>query len=122
MNPLEPYNTTGMLPTLLKTLASTGIVADLCIAVLVNNFFGRQFNSLNDVTVNPRNKDVYFTDTLYGFYQYFRPVPGLRNQVYRLNPTTGALTVVADGFVLPNGKSNSSLHAFILTTANDESG
>ncbi|KAL0936740.1 evolved d-pantonohydrolase [Colletotrichum truncatum] len=81
MNPVEPYNTT----------------------VLVNNFFGRQFNSLNDVAVNPRNGDIYFTDTLYGFYQYFRPEPGLRNQVYRLNPTTGALTVVADDFTLPNG-------------------
>ncbi|KAF6805080.1 evolved d-pantonohydrolase [Colletotrichum musicola] len=81
MNPLEPYNTT----------------------VLVNNFFGRQFNSLNDVSVNPRNRDIYFTDTLYGYYQYFRPEPGLQNQVYRLNPTTGALTVVADGFTLPNG-------------------
>ncbi|KAF4904422.1 Gluconolactonase [Colletotrichum fructicola] len=81
MNPLEPYNTT----------------------LLVNNFFGRQFNSLNDVAVNPKNRDIYFTDTLYGYYQYFRPEPGMRNQVYRLNPTTGALTVVADDFVLPNG-------------------
>lgn len=74
--------------------------------MLVNNFFGRQFNSLNDVTVNPRNKDIYFTDTLYGYYQYFRPEPGLKNQVYRLNPNTGALTVVADDFVLPNGKKS----------------
>ncbi|KAH8666310.1 D-lactonohydrolase [Xylariales sp. PMI_506] len=81
MNPIEPYNTT----------------------VLVNNFFGRQFNSLNDLAIHPRNGDIYFTDTLYGYLQDFRPVPGLRNQVYRLNPTTGALTVVADGFVLPNG-------------------
>lgn len=72
--------------------------------MLVNNFFGRQFNSLNDVAVNPKNKDIYFTDTLYGYYQYFRPEPGMRNQVYRLNPTTGALTVVADDFVLPNGE------------------
>lgn len=73
--------------------------------MLVNNYFGRQFNSLNDVAINPRNKDIYFTDTLYGYYQYFRPAPGLRNQVYRLNPDTGALTVVADEQVLPNGKS-----------------
>ncbi|KAH7368236.1 hypothetical protein B0T11DRAFT_305007 [Plectosphaerella cucumerina] len=81
MNPVEPYNTTK----------------------LVNNFFGRQFNSLNDVAVNPRNMEIYFTDTLYGYYQYFRPAPGLQNQVYRLNPETGGLTVVADGFTLPNG-------------------
>ncbi|WYZ43078.1 hypothetical protein EsH8_VI_000777 [Colletotrichum jinshuiense] len=81
MNPLEPYNTT----------------------VLVNNYFGRQFNSLNDVVVNRRNGDIYFTDTMYGYWQYFRPEPGLRNQVYRLNPNTGALTVVSDDFVSPNG-------------------
>ncbi len=72
--------------------------------MLVNNYFGRQFNSLNDIGINPRNKDVYFTDTLYGYLQDFRPTPGLRNQVYRLDDTTGALTVVADGFVLPNGE------------------
>ena len=77
-------------------------MADL-IAVLANNYFGRQFNSLNDVSVNPRNGDIYFTDTQYGYWQYFRPEPGLPNQVYRLNPETGALTVVSDDFVSPNG-------------------
>jgi gluconolactonase len=51
--------------------------------------------------------EIYFTDTLYGYYQYFRPAPGLQNQVYRLNPETGGLTVVADGFTLPNGMSAS---------------
>lgn len=81
MNPVEPYNTT----------------------VLLNNYFGRQFSSLNDVVVHPENKDLYFTDTLYGYLQDFRPPPGLRNQVYRWNDKTGAVTVVADGFVLPNG-------------------
>lgn len=81
MNPREPYNTT----------------------VVLNNYFGRQFSSLNDVVVHPVNKEVYFTDTLYGFLQDFRPAPGIRNQVYRWNDQTGAVTVVADGFVLPNG-------------------
>jgi hypothetical protein len=73
--------------------------------VLLNNYFGRQFNSLNDVAIHPKNKDVYFTDTIYGYVQDFRPAPGLQDQVYRLNPETGAVTVVADGFVHPNGKS-----------------
>lgn len=81
MNPREPYNTT----------------------VVLNNYFGRQFSSLNDVAVHPVNKEVYFTDTLYGFLQDFRPAPGIRNQVYRWNDQTGAVTIVADGFVLPNG-------------------
>lgn len=69
----------------------------------MNNYFGRQFNSLNDVAVNPRNGDVYFTDTLYGYLQDFRPPPALPNQVYRLTPSTGAVSAVADGFELPNG-------------------
>ncbi|KAH9884696.1 D-lactonohydrolase [Xylariomycetidae sp. FL2044] len=81
MNPREPYNTT----------------------VLVNNFFGRQFNSLNDISINPRNKDVYFTDPLYGYLQDFRPRPGLPCQVYRYSESTGAITVAADGFNEPNG-------------------
>ncbi|KAG7003287.1 Six-bladed beta-propeller, TolB-like [Fusarium oxysporum f. sp. vasinfectum] len=85
---------------------------------LVNNFFGRQFNSLNDVSVNPRNGDIYFTDTMYGYWQYFRPEPGLQNQVYRFDPDTGALTVVADGFVAPNGLTFSpdGLHAYVTDT------
>ncbi|KAI8214735.1 Gluconolactonase [Colletotrichum sp. SAR 10_77] len=81
MNPVAPFNTT----------------------VLLNNYFGRQFNSLNDVVINPRNGELYFTDTLYGFLQDFRPTPGLRNQVYRYNFETGAVAVVADDFTLPNG-------------------
>ncbi|KAK1980984.1 D-lactonohydrolase [Colletotrichum cereale] len=96
MNPLEPYNTT----------------------TLVNNYFGRQFNSLNDVVVNRRNGDIYFTDTQYGYWQDFRPEPGLRNQVYRLNPKTGALTVVSDDLVSPNGITFSpdGAHAYVTDT------
>jgi gluconolactonase len=71
--------------------------------VLVNNYFGRQFNSLNDIAINPRNKDVYFTDPIYGLLQDFRPKEGLPHQVYRYNDRTGALTVVADGLSQPNG-------------------
>ncbi|SPO06513.1 probable lactonohydrolase [Cephalotrichum gorgonifer] len=81
MNPEKPYNTT----------------------VLLNNFFGRQFNSLNDVSINPRNGNIYFTDVTYGYLQDFRPPPALPNQVYQFNPSTGAVTVVADGFEHPNG-------------------
>ncbi|KAJ4006032.1 hypothetical protein NW766_010858 [Fusarium irregulare] len=97
MNPLPPYNTTS------KIHNSTPRVIVLTWAALLNNYFGRQFNSLNDVGINPRNGDLYFTDTLYGYLQDFRPVPGLRNQVYRYNFDTGAVTVVADDFTLPNG-------------------
>jgi hypothetical protein len=60
---------------------------------------------LNDVAIHPKNKDIYFTDTIYGYVQDFRPAPGLQDQVYRLNPDTGAVTVVADRFDHPNGMS-----------------
>jgi gluconolactonase len=71
--------------------------------VILNNYFGRQFNSLNDVAIHPRNKEMYFTDVTYGFLQDFRPAPVLPNQVYRFNPKTGLVSVVADGFDKPNG-------------------
>ncbi|WRT64653.1 uncharacterized protein IL334_001587 [Kwoniella shivajii] len=71
--------------------------------VILNNYYGRQFNSLNDVAVNPRNKQLYFTDVTYANLQNFRPAPVLPNQVYKFNVDTGALGVVADGFNLPNG-------------------
>ena len=55
------------------------------------------------MTIHPKNLDIYFTDPTYGATQDFRPAPGLQNQVYRLNDKTGAVTVVADGFEMPNG-------------------
>jgi gluconolactonase len=80
--------------------------------VILNNYFGRQFNSLNDVAIHPKNKDIYFTDTIYGYVQDFRPAPGLQDQVYRFNPDTGAVTVVADEFDHPNGRNYFSLIQF----------
>ncbi|KAJ4154460.1 hypothetical protein NW754_001409 [Fusarium falciforme] len=69
--------------------------------VLLNNYFGRQFSSLNDVVINPRNGELYLVK--YSYLQDFRPPPGLRNQVYRYNFETGAVAVAADDFALPNG-------------------
>lgn len=69
----------------------------------MNNYYGRQFNSVNDVAVNPANGYIYFTDVTYGYLQDFRPPPGLKNQVYRLDAVTKALTVVADEQLNCNG-------------------
>lgn len=30
--------------------------------VLLDNYFGRQFNSLNDVKIHPKSKAIFFTD------------------------------------------------------------
>ncbi|KDQ51828.1 hypothetical protein JAAARDRAFT_184647 [Jaapia argillacea MUCL 33604] len=96
VNPSPPYNVT----------------------VILDNFFGRQFNSLNDVKVHKPSGNIFFTDTSYGYINHFRPAPTLPNQVYRLDPTTGTVKVVADGFVRNNGIafSNDGLTAFVTDT------
>ncbi|KAI1792325.1 D-lactonohydrolase-like protein [Ganoderma leucocontextum] len=71
--------------------------------VLLDNFFGRQFNSLNDIKIHPRTGKLFFTDVTYGFLNHFRPTPLLPNQVYRFDPVTGSVRVVADGFDRCNG-------------------
>ena len=46
---------------------------------------------------------IWFTDPSYGHLQGFRPPPEVGDFVYRYDPATGELTVVADGFDKPNG-------------------
>ncbi|KAI9566142.1 calcium-dependent phosphotriesterase [Boletus coccyginus] len=81
VNPNPPFNTT----------------------VLLDNFYGRQFNSLNDVKVLPGTDIIFFTDSTYGWVLGFRPEPMLPSQVYCFDPSTGQVRVVADQFVRPNG-------------------
>jgi gluconolactonase len=69
---------------------------------LLDNFHGRQFNSLNDVVLHT-DGSIWFTDPIYGFEQGFKPEPQLRSQVYRFDPASGDVRVVADGFGRPNG-------------------
>lgn len=70
--------------------------------LLVSAFHGRPFNSLNDVVINS-DGSIWFTDPSYGFEQGYRPAARLPNQVYRFDPETEDLRVVADGFGHPNG-------------------
>ncbi|KAM3553322.1 hypothetical protein ARSEF4850_006976 [Beauveria asiatica] len=93
VNPRPPYNAT----------------------ILVNNYYGRQFNSLNDIGVNPRNSHIYFTDPLYAYFQDFRPPPALPVQVYKFNPETKAIQVAASGFDQANGKL-CPIHHFVYVT------
>ena len=44
VNPIPPYNTT----------------------IILDNFFGRQFNSLNDIKVHPKSGKIFFVDIGYG--------------------------------------------------------
>lgn len=69
---------------------------------LVNNYYGRRFNSLKDVVVHS-DGSIYFTDPVYGHDQGMRPPPELPNQVYKFDPHTGDVRVVADRFGRPSG-------------------
>ncbi|KAH9837864.1 D-lactonohydrolase-like protein [Rhodofomes roseus] len=81
MNPAPPYNVT----------------------VLFDNYYGRQFNSLNDGKIHPKSHKIFVTDPTYGFLQHFREPPTLHNQVYRFDPDTGHVRVVSDELIRPNG-------------------
>ena len=71
--------------------------------IILNNFYGREFNSINDVVIHHERDEIWFTDPTYGFEQAFRPPPVLPSQVYRFKPSTGQIWCVADGFVQCNG-------------------
>ena len=69
---------------------------------LLSSYHWRKFNSVNDVVVHT-DGSLWFTDPIYGYEQGFRGKPELPAQVYRFDPRTGDIRVVADGFGRPNG-------------------
>lgn len=79
---------------------------DGAITVLADRHDGKRFNSPNDVVVKS-DTSIWFTDPDYGIaYDY----EGARADseigachVYRIDPATGRVTVVADDFDHPNG-------------------
>lgn len=75
--------------------------------VVLSSFYGRNFSSVNDVRIHP-DGSIWFTDDYYGALQGYRPPPVMPPQVYRLDPHTGVVRVVADGFSQPNGLEFSS--------------
>ncbi|KUJ11789.1 calcium-dependent phosphotriesterase [Mollisia scopiformis] len=70
---------------------------------LINNFYGREFSSINDVVVNHKTGDIWFTDPTYGFEQAFRPSPTMPVQLYRFSPAKHQVWMVADSFTQCNG-------------------
>ncbi len=78
---------------------------DGAITVLADRHEGRRLNSPNDVVV-ARDGAVWFTDPPFGIqgnYEGRVAEPELPPAVYRLDPETGALAVVADDVPGPNG-------------------
>ena len=59
-------------------------------------------NSPNDLVVK-RDGTIWFTDPSYGYLQGFRPEPADGDRVYRYDPSSGRVTVVASDFDKPNG-------------------
>ena len=72
------------------------------VETLVDEHAGLRLNSPNDV-VQRSDGTVWFTDPSYGYLQGFRPEPQLGDYVYRFDPATNHVSVVADSFDKPNG-------------------
>jgi gluconolactonase len=75
------------------------------ITVLLDRYDNKPLNAPNDVVV-ASDGAVWFTDPGYGIdgpYEGHKAQAELPCNVYRLDPATGAATVVAGDFVRPNG-------------------
>lgn len=78
---------------------------DGTITVLASHFDGKRLNSPNDVIVKS-DGSIWFTDPHYGImtnYEGFKSEQELPCQVYRIDPETLDITVIADDFGGPNG-------------------
>ena len=72
------------------------------VETVIDAWGGLRLNSPNDVVVRG-DGTIWFTDPSYGYLQGFRPEPQIGDYVYRYDPASGRLSVVADGFDKPNG-------------------
>ena len=73
--------------------------------LLADQFEGRRLNSPNDVVVMS-DGSIWFTDPTYGIntdYEGGKQTPERPPAVYRLDPASSGMTVVADDFDGPNG-------------------
>ncbi len=82
---------------------------------VVDKWGGLRLNSPNDVVV-ARDGAIWFTDPSYGHLQGFRPEPQTGDFVYRYDPRTDRLAVVADGFDKPNGLAFSPDESVLYVT------
>lgn len=79
---------------------------DGTVAVLTDGYDGKRLNSPNDL-VEHSDRAIWFTDPSYGIdsdYEGHKAVSEIGAcNVYRIDPSTGETTVVADDFDRPNG-------------------
>jgi gluconolactonase len=79
---------------------------DGSITVIADRYEGKRLNSPNDVVVKS-DGTIWFTDPSYGIlsdYEGHKAESEIgRNNVYRVDPDSGTVTIVADDFDAPNG-------------------
>jgi gluconolactonase len=78
---------------------------DGTLTVLASHYRGKRLNSPNDI-VCKSDGSIWFSDPLYGIntdYEGGKQQPELPPTLYRLDPATGELVIVADDFEGPNG-------------------
>jgi gluconolactonase len=79
---------------------------DGSITVIADSYQGKKLNSPNDVVVKS-DGGIWFTDPTYGIISDYEGYKADSEQdgcfVYRVDPATGDIAVVADDFVKPNG-------------------
>jgi len=79
---------------------------DGSLTVIADRFEGRRFNSPNDVVVRS-DGSIWFTDPAYGIDSDYEGNKATSEigacHVYRVDPQSGAVRIVADDFVRPNG-------------------
>ena len=102
----ETYDRQGRLVTCEHaTSRVTRTEPDGTITVLATHYGDKELNSPNDIVVRSDGA-IYFTDPTYGRAEYYglprEPELEFRG-VYRLEPETRKLTLLADDFAQPNG-------------------
>jgi len=77
---------------------------DGSLTVIADRFDGKPLNSPNDVVVKS-DGTIWFTDPPFGLndYEGHRASPELPTNLYRFDPSTESLEVVADDVLSPNG-------------------
>ncbi|MGV7091567.1 SMP-30/gluconolactonase/LRE family protein [Siccibacter turicensis] len=78
---------------------------DGSITILADTFDGKPFNSPNDIAVKS-DGSIWFTDPPFGiagFYEGHKATPELPQNVYRLDPQSGQLSVALGDVRGPNG-------------------
>jgi gluconolactonase len=78
---------------------------DGSVTILAESYNGKPFNAPNDVVVHP-DGGIWFTDPGYGSMMNYEGNKGkleLKEAVYRIDPKTKQVTLIADDLEKPNG-------------------